>query len=295
VTTHGVLWWRLADGSWHQVPPTSDKKPLTEVTVHRGTVWVVAEGSRMWRTKDGKTFEYQAVFASFARLSGRNNGEMWGLTTDGWLWHQDTNGVWWNAEGGKDKFWVDVSVSYEGTVWLVARDGTVWTTTDGTAFLKRPGEGFSRIAAGRYEVVWAVKADGTLWLWQQKPATPPPPPPPLPPPPPQTPAPPAPSELRPQISVSTTGSGQSSVFHVKGSRFVPQGGGQVTIRGARIGDGQVFNYYWTTQSSGGAINADLEIPSVPGVQISFSANDGRPDPTDHTDRFWSNTVTVTAP
>jgi hypothetical protein len=85
------------------------------------------------------------------------------------------------------------------------------------------------------------------------------------------------------------------VFHVKGSRFVPRDGGQVTIRGARIGDGQVFNYYWTTQSSGGAITADLEIPCVPGIQISFSANDGRPDSTDHTDRFWSNTVTVSCP
>jgi hypothetical protein len=294
LTSQGVLWWRLRDGRWNQVPPTSDNSPLREVTVHKGAVWVTAENGRMWRTTDGKTFEYQAVLVSFKALAGRNHGELWGITgagVDGWLWHQDTNGIWWDAKGGKDKSWIDLSVSYDGAVWLVASDGTVWKTTDGTGFIRIPGDGFSRIAATRYgDSAWAVKTDGTLWLWAEQPAEQPPPPPP---PPPTPPPPPPPETVRPQIAVSTSGAGENTVFHVTGSGFL--GSAQVTIRGARIGDGQVFNYYWTTQASNGTITADFAIPCVPGIQISFSANDGRPDPTDHTNRFWSNTVTATCP
>jgi hypothetical protein len=81
---------------------------------------------------------------------------------------------------------------------------------------------------------------------------------------------------------------------VTGSRFLANA--QVTIRGARIGEGEIFNYYWTTSASArGSIAADLAIPCLSGIQISFSANDGRPDRNDLTNRFWSNTVPAFCP
>jgi hypothetical protein len=57
-----------------------------------------------------------------------------------------------------------------------------------------------------------------------------------------------------------------------------------------------FLDYWTTNaSSTGTINQSLTIPCVPGVQISFSATDGRPNPNDWTGKLWSNTVTCSCP
>jgi hypothetical protein len=114
-----------------------------------------------------------------------------------------------------------------------------------------------------------------------------------PPPPPPTPL---PQQTKPNILVSSTGAGASTVFHVTGSGFLPNT--DVTIRGARIAQDAIPTYYWTTRSSGyKAITADLPIPCLPGVTIYFSANDGRkvPDSQDHTGRLWSNTVPASCP
>lgn len=84
------------------------------------------------------------------------------------------------------------------------------------------------------------------------------------------------------------------MFRVTGSRFLANV--QVTIRGARIGEDGIFDFYWTTLASDqGSIDAQLAIPCVSGLQISFSANDGRPDANDLTNRFWSNTVSAFCP
>ena len=97
------------------------------------------------------------------------------------------------------------------------------------------------------------------------------------------------------LGVAThSGSGESTVFHLTGSGFIA--GAEVTIRGARVGADGVFNVYWTTQAlPQGAIAIDLPVPCLSGISISFSANDGRRDPHDLTDRFWSNTVTPSCP
>jgi hypothetical protein len=111
-------------------------------------------------------------------------------------------------------------------------------------------------------------------------------PPPPPPPPPQT--------TRPVISVTTEGQGESAVFIVRGSGFVANSA--VAIRAARIGDGQVHNvFFQTSATSDGRIETRLGIPCVSGLQLSFSANDGRSDPSDHTGTLWSNTVQSSCP
>lgn len=263
-------------------------EPLVDVVIHQGTVWVVRHDGAMWQTRDGKTFEERTILLPVGRLAGLNNGDLWGLSTHNQpvLIRRRPDGLVWDpAAGGHNKTWVDISISTEGVVWLVASDGTMWTTTDGTGFLSVPGDNFVAVSAGGFEVAWAVKKDGTLWVWQPKPASPLPPPPP----------PPPPGALRPQLGVSTTGAAENTVFHVTGSDFLRNV--EVTVRAARIGPDGVFDFYWATRSSfDGTISIDLPIPCVSGlITLSFSANDGRPDPADLTNRFWSNTVPRACP
>jgi hypothetical protein len=100
--------------------------------------------------------------------------------------------------------------------------------------------------------------------------------------------------MQPILAVSATGAALDTVFHVTGSDFLPNA--QTTIRGARIGQDGIFEYYWTTTANTeGEIAADLPIPCLSGIIINFSANDGRPDPNNLTNRFWSNTVPAYCP
>jgi hypothetical protein len=110
-----------------------------------------------------------------------------------------------------------------------------------------------------------------------------------------------PPAARPAITVTTEGSGESAVFVVRGSAFVP--GAAVAIRAARVADGQVFNVFFsTTASPAGQVNPPpghielrISIPCLSGLPLSFSANDARPDSSDLTGTLWSNTVTVPCP
>jgi hypothetical protein len=97
----------------------------------------------------------------------------------------------------------------------------------------------------------------------------------------------APAE-RPQISVQSNGDGS---FRVSGSGFLPN-----TTVFIRVVD-DVLNQL--TFYQGSTADGRLEFPTgricvFPG-RLYFSANDGRPDPTDLTGVLWSNTVTTTCP
>jgi hypothetical protein len=99
---------------------------------------------------------------------------------------------------------------------------------------------------------------------------------------------------KPVISVTTEGKGASAVFIVKGSGFV--GGAAVHIRVARIAEGQIPTVFSQTKAlSNGQIEDRIFIPCVSGLQLSFSANDGRSDPSDHTGTLWSNTIQTACP
>lgn len=70
----------------------------------------------------------------------------------------------------------------------------------------------------------------------------------------------------------------------------------MTIRGARIDDGGAPTDYWITHSSEqGNVTYELPLACLSGLRINFSANDGRRDPHDFIDRFWSNTVSTSCP
>jgi hypothetical protein len=108
-----------------------------------------------------------------------------------------------------------------------------------------------------------------------------------------SPGPPAPP-TRPAISIGTEGAGETAVFVIRGSGFLA--GAAVSIRAARIGDGQVHNVFFQTAATAeGKIDARLHIPCITGLQLSFSANDGRPDASDLTGTLWSNTAHANCP
>ena len=66
--------------------------------------------------------------------------------------------------------------------------------------------------------------------------------------------------------------------------------------GTRVADGAIHQFFWTTTSdAGGEVRLAIDLPCVPGLVISFAANDGRRDPGDLTNRLWSNTVQSTCP
>jgi hypothetical protein len=292
VTPTGAVWHHRMDGAWTQVPANLFGA-LVDVTVWQGTAWVVRDDGSMWQTVNGVSFVDKSILLPMKRVAAGNHTEMWGITTHGQVMWMANSGNWFLTEGiGREGKWEDLSISEEGTAWLVRDDGTIWSTRDGVGYERIPGEGFSSISAGRFLGLWAVKTDGTLWAWNPAPPSPVS----VPPPPPATTSPgaPSPSSPRPQIAVSTSGSGAGSIFHVTGSRFLANA--QVTIRGARIGADGAFNYYWmATASPSGSVDAPLQIPCISGITISFSANDGRPDPTDLTNRFWSNTADASCP
>jgi hypothetical protein len=105
---------------------------------------------------------------------------------------------------------------------------------------------------------------------------------------------PPPPPVPPRIGVTTEGSGDSAVFVVAGSHFLPNR--TVTVRFARIGDGQVHQVnVQNTSDGGGNFTLRQSIPCIRGLQISVSATDSRPSNEDLTGVLWSNTVTSACP
>ncbi|QKG20148.1 Mad20 [Actinomadura verrucosospora] len=212
-----------------------------------------------------------------------------------------SNGVW---EPNSSTFQgiIDLSkgpaISFNPTLptdlWMVMADGSIWTTPDGQTRLRKGdmgGSSATRVAADYTSfVAWAVSSDGRAWVWQKDVTSPPPPHPSPPPPPP----PPTPGVQAPSLQVTSTGSGQSTVYKMTGSGFVPDA--QVHIRAVEIIDGQATEIFrLTTADSAGHMAFDLAVPCQSGETFSFSANDGRVQSGDFTQTLWSNTVTLQCP
>lgn len=291
----GVL-WRFDNSSWVKVDVPGEKVIDVAVSADR-TVWIVMANGRYYSISNGGAPYYHGVWIYLDAISGVQGpnavhpfGVAWGTspmygpsalcccpsTVEGW------NGT--NVKNVKD-----LSVSKDGMVWTVKEDGTIWTTSDGAIQLRSDVVGgYRRVSAGVVNE-YAVASDGSAWIRMEAPKEPP-----------RTQAPPPPAQSPhpqgsgPTITVTTTGGAASTVFKVGGSGFL--GSVQVTIRGARIDAGQIIHVYWLTNSdSAGKIQYDIPLPCVPGLGISFSANDGRPNPADLTGKLWSNTVTVACP
>jgi Tectonin domain len=164
ISVDGALWRRGADGTWIQASTQHHLTDVVEdVTVAAdNTVWIAARDGTIWTTQDGATFTERTAIVGFKRLAAGPHGELWGISADASLWRMTPNG--WFLTNGRDM--EDVSVSFEGTIWLVARDGTVLTTTDGNDFLRMGSEGgFVSLSAGQPDGIYATKADGTFWTW----------------------------------------------------------------------------------------------------------------------------------
>lgn len=291
--SRGVL-WKMRDGSWSKIDVFSEKVKDVGVSADR-TVWLVMANGHYYTISPGAGPFYHGVWLTLEAITGvaRPNdthpfGRAWGASSmfgASVLYRCDYES--WSETNIQNVR--DLSVSEAGTVWISKTDGTIWTTTDGVTQLRMGGAGFTRIAASMSGLAYAVSADGSAWVWREiigipSPNTPPPPPPP----------PPPPQGSPPSISVGSSSGGTGTIFRVTGSSFLPNV--QVTVRGARIDDGQVHQFYWsTTSSSSGNVQLDIPLPCVPGIVISFSANDGRHNPADLTDRLWSNTVQATCP
>jgi hypothetical protein len=103
--------------------------------------------------------------------------------------------------------------------------------------------------------------------------------------------PPPPPPVKPTISVTSSGSGQSSVFVVSGSGFTPNQDVRIRV----VDDALNERDFHQSADGSGNLNARLAIPCAAGGGLHFSATDGRPDPSDLTGLLWSNTFTTSCP
>lgn len=288
--------WKLSDGSWTKVDVFNEHVTDVAISADR-TIWILISNGRYYSISHGLSSPvYHGVFIPLTGISGfraaseqHPYGVAWGISD---MYHSDGLVMCPSAIEGwgatNIRGLTDLSISKAGIVWMTKKDGSIWSTTDGIAQTRSGTEsGFTRVSAGVVNE-YAVSADGSGWLFMEEardaPSVPPPPPPP-----------PLPSgETVPTIAVITTGSAAGTIFKITGSGFARNT--QVTVRGARIDNGQIHQVYWLTNSNGvGKMALDIPLPCVPGLGIGFSATDGRPNQADLTDKLWSNTVTAICP
>src|SRR5579884_2737681 len=92
------------------------------------------------------------------------------------------------------------------------------------------------------------------------------------------PPPPPPPPSKPSISVSTEGSGATSVFVITGSGFLPN-----HVVHIRVVDDALTTVFFQQSSDGsGQFKLRQSIKCITGLALHFSANDERSDPHDHT-------------
>jgi hypothetical protein len=166
VATSGTFWKRIPSGAWIQAN-TEATSPLEDVTVQPdGLVWVTGKDGTLWTTTDGSMFIERTVIVGFRRVAGGADNAVWGISSDRSLWQLTPTG-WFMASNADFE---DVSPNFEGVVWVVRKDGSIATTTDGASFATVPGQGgFESVAAGRDGMSWGTKTDGTLWVWSPDP------------------------------------------------------------------------------------------------------------------------------
>jgi hypothetical protein len=101
-----------------------------------------------------------------------------------------------------------------------------------------------------------------------------------------------PPPVKPQISVSSSGSGAGSVFVIIGSGFLPNH--DIIIR---LADDALTPFPALHQSSDGQgkLNARFGIPCTSRLGLHFTATDGRPDPGNILNQLESNTFDIPCP
>lgn len=300
VTLAGEGWVMRSDFVWARVAIPEEVIDVDVAADH--SVWLVTRSRRYYvQRSDAGEPRYVATLISIFGITGIEQpsfepdhmevGRAWGVTdfaSDHALIYSD--GIWRPNPSPNIVDIADLSLA-PSNLWMVKKDGTVWTTTDGITQLRRGNMIATRIAGDFNDCAFCVSPDGLAWMWRKvSPAEPVLPPPPPPPPPPPA----DPGAVRPTLEVASNGHGEETIFKLTGSRFTS--GATVTIRAVRIGDGGIAEWYWLTTANGdGKIDYPIPLPCLPGVQIHFSANDGRFAADDFTERLWSNTVPATCP
>jgi hypothetical protein len=104
-----------------------------------------------------------------------------------------------------------------------------------------------------------------------------------------------PAPAHPQISVSSSGSGQSTAFTVTGSGFLPNHTVTYRIVDDSMPPVQVLPAPVSPSDNAGKINVRLSIPCTSRLTIHFTATDGRPDPTNVLNQLESNTFDIPCP
>ncbi|MEU9020364.1 hypothetical protein [Actinomadura sp. NPDC048394] len=269
------------------------------------SVWLLTRNGRYYvKRNDASTPQLVPLFITISGVTGvaqpdfddpeHSAGTAWATTDFGGPGRlMISNGVW---EPNSSTFQGITDLSKgsasSANLWMITADGSIWTTKDGQTRQRMGNITAKRIAADYTDLVaCAVDPDGRAWVWQKVVATSPPPHPSTPP---QPPPPPTPGVQAPSLQVTSTGSGQSTVYKMTGSGFVPNA--QVHIRAVEIIDGQANEIFRLTIADGaGKMAFDLAVPCQSGETFSFSANDGRVQSGDFTQTLWSNTVTLQCP
>jgi hypothetical protein len=108
----------------------------------------------------------------------------------------------------------------------------------------------------------------------------------------QTVGPTIPPPVKPQISVSSSGTGQSSVFVITGSGFLKNHFVNITIADDAL---HTLNLQQSSDGQGN-LNARFGLPCTSRLGLHFTATDGRPDPTNViTQTLESNTFDIPCP
>jgi hypothetical protein len=297
VNRRGQL-WRFKD-TWVQIDLQGDKAVDVSVGLD-SRLWVVMENGSPWVAPSAganPVFSGAGILlSSIAAATGPDGqnpfGLAWGVTPvmfGPFALCKCEGGTGWS--GTTLTGIRDLAVSTSKQLFLVRDDGTVWITGEGILQVRAGNQtGFTRISASPTPgIMCAVKADGSAWIWADR-NEPPHPPPPLPTMPPARPS----GGQPPVITARSTGAGESTVFLVSGRRFAPDR--EVTLRATRLADGQVFQFFWIGRSDvEGKAEFSVPLPCLSGLVINFSANDGRSNPADLTNRLWSNTVSIACP
>ncbi|MGI5324304.1 hypothetical protein [Actinomadura nitritigenes] len=302
VDRQGRAWAMHGDFNWTRVPVLPNDIVVDIDVAADQSVWLVTKNGRYYvKRTDASAPQWVPLFITISGVSGvtqpvfddpnHSAGTAWGTTDFGGPGKlMISNGVW-EPDSTPFQGVADLSAG-PARLWMVMADGTIWTTPDGQTRLRMGDLLANRVAADYTDIVaYAVSPDGRAWFWQQVSATTPPP---APVPPPPAPAPPQPGDQPPALAVSVTGSGQSTVFKLTGSGFLP--GARVNIRVVEIIDGQAPEVFRATTADGtGKTSYDFPIPCQSGEILNFSANDGRVKSGDFTQTLWSNTVAQECP
>jgi len=313
VGENGTVWYSTSPNIWKRLEATDQLGPVEDAVVNLDdSLWLTLKNGQMWSIRDGKQPEWRTTLTPFKRLAVGQNNNWWGIDKQGYLLCRNGNldeaySYWRDTNGSGME---DVSVSADGTVWLVGGNGTVWHTRDGQSFTQIvEASDFHSVSVQGSDFIYLVGNNGTLWVYQTVPDAPP-----------QPKAPPKKDDTEinnPLLPV--LGSYDVKTFTLKGENFLPSH--PVYVRLSMIGN-TIANAYGNgipdtrdtsmqfTSDSVGKLTANIDPRNVlphlniddqgtyvygcfPGEKLHFSAHDGRQNFNDTTNILWSNTLTIT--